>query len=215
MNRTRHSQAYEALAVQAGHIAGLNDPAPKMPETVAADPEARAVRDGLWAEYERLLRDEQTYTLNAIHKWLAGQGVTIGRASVHRDRRALLAREQSIVLAARRAKAVIEAAKAAGAEEIGVANAKLASQLIFDALSSVSPTALNGLEPAVLIKLMELGGRLLKIDAEAALLRQRRCDAETLKAEVVKATQSSPDGRLSEKVIDEISTKVFGRGTIA
>ena len=94
--RSRHSTVYEQLAIHAGTRTGMKDPTD---EAVAEDPDARAVRDAVWGEYERLLRDDQTYTIDALHRWCKERGCTAGRSSCHRDRRAVLSRDYAITLA--------------------------------------------------------------------------------------------------------------------
>ncbi|HUX00784.1 MAG TPA: hypothetical protein VMY35_07370, partial [Phycisphaerae bacterium] len=109
--RQARSNGYDALAV---HVAGSEKLRPPTPQACAADAEARALRDVMWEEYERQLRDAQTYTIDAVWKWLKDHGGNVGRNTPWRDRQRLLSRERVTELAAAKARAVIELAGAAG-----------------------------------------------------------------------------------------------------
>lgn len=213
--RSRHSSAYDQLAVAVGRRAcpvgaGLKKPTP---ESVAGDDGLRAVRDAIWEEYERQLRDDKTYTLDAIVDWLRDpeRGATAARSSVHRDRLALLARERAVALCAAKARAVLEAATASGEHDTLRGGRVLAGQLLFNALSELSAEALEELSPSQVLKMIETLGYLSKTHAETDLLRekvgemQRRFDEETRKA-----TQKTGDGKLTGEQIAEIRRAVFG-----
>lgn len=203
---TRHSTAYEQLAVQAARQAGLKK---TTAEAAAADDGACQIRDSLWEQYERMLRDTQTYRLAQIRSWLAERGVKASKSSVHRDQTALLDKEQAIGLAAAKARAVIEAAEASGEHDVLKAARLQAGQLLFNALCNLSSAALEGLAPHQVLRMVDSLGELSKAHAATALMQeklaeiQRKLDAEKAKADKA-AEKVLSDRGVDAKTIDKI-----------
>ncbi len=210
--RTRHSKAYDALAICAGRQAGMNRPTAKR---VAGDDDARPLRDVIWQEYERMLRDDQTWTLDAILAWLKDpdRGVKVGRSSVHRDRLAILQRERTIALAAAKANAVLKAATESGESDILRGGRLVAAQLIFGTLAELPETALEGMEPAQVLRMVDSLSKLSKAHAETDLINAKLEELRRKFDKAIKAAQkkiSRGDGRLSDKQIQNIREAVFG-----
>lgn len=202
----RHSNAYEKLAVEAGERSGLDKPDA---EAVAADHAACQVRDALWADYERQLRDAKTYTLETIREWLAEQNSQTSLSGVHRDRRALLDRERLTTLAAGRAKAVIEAATESGEHDLLRGGRLIAGQLLFNALSNLSSESLEGMTPPQILRMVDTLGLLSKAHAETDLIRAKLTEInKAAKAEIEKAVSKTKDKKLTSdavyKIIDDI-----------
>lgn len=199
--RTRHSKAYDALAVCAGRSAGMKRPTAKR---VAADENARSLRDALWQEYERMLRDDQTWRIDDIWDWLKDpeRGVKVGRSSVHRDRKALQQRERTIALAAAKAQAVLKAATETGEHDVLRGGRVLAAQLIFGTLAELPETALEGMEPAQVLRLVDSLSKLSKAHAETDLINAKLAEkAEQAKAEIDKVVKKAKGGRPGRKEI--------------
>jgi len=200
---------YDELARLAGRQAGLADPTP---EAVAAHEGARAARDKLWAQYERRLRDTQTHTLDDLTAWLGDLGCRVGRSSIARNRRALIDREEAIWLAAERARAVMEAATAAGVADVLAGGTALAAQVLFEALSELPAAALRDLTGGQIIQMIDVLGRLRKTAAETDLIGARVAEMQRRFDEQMKAaTAPAADGRgLTPEQIAEIRRAVFG-----
>ncbi len=210
--RSRHSKAYDALAICAGRQVSMNRPTAKR---VAEDENARSLRDAIWLDYERKLRDDKTYRIDDVWAWLSDpdRGVTVGRSSVHRDRRALLQRERTVVLAAAKAAAVLDAAKASGQSDILKGGRHLAAQLIFNTLSELPESALEDMEPAQVLRLVDSLSKLSKASAETDLITAKLAELRKKFDEAITATQrkiSKGDGKLSDKQIQKIREAIFG-----
>jgi len=208
--RVRRGNIYGMLAVVAGGRAGLTDPDP---EAVAEDPAARDVRDAIWDEYERVLRDTNTYSLDAIVAWLNERAVDGARSSVQRDRKALLSKERAITLRAEKARAVIEAVEASGEHDVLRGGRVLAGQLIFQALSELPADALEELSPGGVLKMVRELSYLSKTHAETDLLQQkvaemRRAFDEELAAAKRKAGAAA--GGITDEMIADVRRAVFG-----
>ena len=211
--RARRSNPYDALALYAGGLAGMKKPTPK---AVAENKEAHAIRDSVWEEYERMLRDTQTYSLKAIVEYWADpkRGVRLGHSSVHRDRLALTEQERRITLIAAKTRATIEAAGEGGAGGALDGARLLASQLLFSALGDLSADALGGLTGPQILQMLKTLGYLSKTDAEANLMAekvremQQRFDKQI--AAVAKDVNAG-DGRLTDEQIAELRRVVFGK----
>lgn len=209
--RIRRHKAYDELARVAGREAGLEDPTP---ERVDEDPDARAIRDNYHAEYERRLRNTQTHSLDDVRLWLHGLGGKVGRSSIDRNRKVVIAKERAIVLSAQNARAMLEAVKEGGAEDLLAGGTALAGQRIFEALNHLPADALEGLSPGQTIKLFEVMGKLRKAEATASLADVQRDVIEQQRtkfdAETRRAQSASRDGKISPAQIDTIREALFG-----
>jgi len=204
--RQARSNGYDALAVW---VAGKEGLRPATAEACAADGEARGLRDVLWEEYERQLRDAQTYTLDAVWKWLKDHGADVGRNTPWRDRQRLLSRERVTELAAAKARAVIELAGAAGETDTLRGGRIIAGQLLFQTLCDLTPEALDGLEPGQVLRLIKVLGELSKAHAETDLINERLAviqrQLEEKKATADQAAEKVLKGKdLDDETIDRI-----------
>jgi len=211
--RARRSNTYDELALHAGRLAGMEKPTP---EAVAEDKEACRIRESVWQQYERMLRDKQTYTISEIVGFWgdAARKVKLGRTSVHRDRLALTEQERRITLVAERARATIEAAGEAGEGGALRGGRLLAAQVIFSALSDLPADALDGLAPKQILKMIHTLGYLSKTDAEATLIAEKVRDLRQRfdkKIATVARDVNAGDGRLTDEQIAELRRVVFGQ----
>ncbi len=208
--QVRHSKAYELLAIEAARQSNLKKPTP---EAAAGDEAARSLRDVQWMEYERMLRDTQTYSLAAIRQWLSEQAAnTVATASIHRDRRALLARERAYALAAGKAKAVIEQAQESGESDVLKGGRVLAGQLLFQALADLSPAALEDLSAKQVIDLIDALSKLSRAHAQTELTNEkvaelRRRFDQQMSAAVKKAKGG---GTITDEDISQARKLIFG-----
>jgi len=209
--RVRHSAAYRELAVKACRVAAL--PGGHSAECAAEDPEACDVRNGLWAEYEARLRDTQTYTIDEIVLWLKSHDVHVGRTSVHRDRKALLAAERSIVLAAEKAKRICDLIGTDNEADLMRGGRIAIAQLLFEVITDLGPEALAGMTPTQIIKLMNTGTQIGKVHAETELLNIKLDEMKTAFDDAVagaKKKAKTSDGSLSAEQIAQVRAAVFG-----
>lgn len=203
----RHSKPYDVLALAAGRQAGLAHPTAS---EVAESPEARLLRDGLWAEYEMRLRDTQTYTLPAILAWVRDQGGAASQSSIHRDRFWLQARERALGLAAERARQIAKALTGAGGEtDFLAAGRAKASQIIFEALAEFPTEVVDAWKPGQWIALFDVLGRLSTAHEEVALTRTRLAAlGEKAKQAVDAKAASAPMGALTRedvyRILDDV-----------
>ena len=206
---TRHSKAYEQLAATAAAQADLPE---RTAEAAAGDDGARQIRDSLWEQYERMLRDTQTWRLEQIGEWLTERGATASRASIHRDRRALLERERVIFLAAARAREILKAASDTGEHDVLRAGRVVAGQMLLSALTNLSSAALEGLRPHQVLRMIDSLGALSKAHAETDLIRQKLTELQRRFDEQISAAQAAaPDGRLTPEQIAEAKEAIFGK----
>ncbi len=205
----RHSSAYEKLAVEAGERSDIKKPTA---ESVASDNHAVQLRDALWSDYERQLRDAKTYTLETIREWLAEQNSQTSLSGVHRDRRALLDRERLTTLAADRARAVIEAATESGEHDFLKGGRLIAGQLLFDALGNLSSESLDGMTPPQILRMVDTLGLLSKAHAETDLIRAKLDELQRKFDEAVDAAKAKrAGGELTAEDLAEAKEAIFGK----
>lgn len=206
-------KAYEELALIAGREAGIGE-AVLTPQSVEGDDAARAIRDGYWAQYERMLRDVQTYSLDQVHGWMKSIGCRVGRSSIDRNRTHLLAREQQIHASAEKARAVVLAAKEMGLDDLLAGGTLVAGQRLFEALTALPSSNLQDLTAAQTLDLIDSLSRLKKTHSDSAFTDARRKAlqdaAKKFSAECKKAQSTTGDGRLSPDQINQIRQAVFG-----
>ena len=203
-----HSKTFELLALVAGKAVGMKHPTPT---GVAGDEAACARRDLLWAEYERVLRDQRTYRLEDVRAWLVEKGVKVSLATADRNRQRVLDRDRLLTLANQRTREFLAITEGADEGEVFAAARKRAGQMLFDLFLRLPPEALEELEPREILKAFEVAGKLSKAHADVGLIEQRMKDArEKFEAKARGVRVKSADGRLSQKEIDEISEAVFG-----
>ena len=219
--RTRHSKAYDLLALHAGREVGLFSQAARASggkrsskvagtKRVAEDENACRVRDELWMEYERRLRDDQTYKLRDIEAWLTDRDATVAGSSVHRDRTAILAAERAVTLRAQLARRVLEAAGDGAESDVFAAGRVLAGQVIFSALNGMPIDALEELsaEPAKVVKMIEALGKLSKAHADVGLIDAKLAEIrKATKAEVASAADAAGEKGLTREDVYKILDK--------
>ena len=148
-------KAYELIAVWAGRQAGLNMPrgpeAAKLPDwalseltrAVAENPKAVKLRDRLYIDFERKLRDPG-WTGDQVWNSFQETYGPIGRTSIYRARWALQAKDSKISEVAGIAEAFNRVGQEAGAEGIYKAAGQRAGQLVFSLLMECNAADLGG-----------------------------------------------------------------------
>ncbi|MBE3099664.1 MAG: DUF3486 family protein [Planctomycetes bacterium] len=203
-----HSNIYDRLAARAGAEAGLKRPTPA---SVAEDDAARERRDTLWAEFDRMLLDTQTYTLGKIRTWLADQGIVVSVPPVHRCRHRKLDEVRRVTLAIERTRQTMALLADMDEGEVLTAARKRAAQILFDQFMRLGPDALDSLSPGQIIGAIEVAGRLAKGRVESDLLEQRLAGVrKAFDAQVDAASRKTADGRLSAEDLADIRRAVFG-----
>ncbi len=217
-DRARQSKAYTLLALEVGRRAGLNMPSPQAvarlykaagkssttPEPIEAAAKAvaeatpvREQRDVLWMEYERMLRDEKTYTQTGVLKWLADHGAKTSTASVNRDSMAVRAATKAMTMRAQLARDMVEMCKGGETSFLQAAR-QIVAQKYFDALLNLEPDALEGLTATQVLRMMEAVGAFARDDA-----------ATDLSAERLRQMESAFDAQMKE-----LEAKAAGGGGI-
>lgn len=165
------STAYDAIAIRSAERAGIE---PATVEAAATRDDARVLRDQGWQEYERMLCDTRTYTLDDVWDWIKVQwGGTCGRSTVHRDRLRLLEPEKRAKFAAMKSQAARDLMVDRGEMDLFGSIREMFGQAIFDALLDYDSETLKGLDPGKFIRLIEVGAKLGKAHAESELLKQK------------------------------------------
>ena len=224
-------KAYQLLAAVAAKQAGLKVPALDDPgepddwltavaEKVASSKPACKIRDDLWCDLERRLRDETSYSVSSLMSWvndlaaehLSDEGVCVGRSSLHRSRVKILEAEKAISLRATLAAAVLDAAGRRGEADVFKAGRILAGQLIFEALDALPVDALDQLKPHQFIGLIDVLGRLSKQHVETDILAAKLTEVRRKFDEQIAAAQAkSTDGKLTAEMIQEAKESIFGQ----
>jgi hypothetical protein len=204
----RHSTIRPQLATLAARDCGVVSPSP---EAASENPAAREKRDGLWLEYERRLRDPDTYALKDIFDWLKGLGVETSPSSVHRDRTAVLEPERLQRESASETKAILDSLSKNTDTDLFRANRLLLGRAFLDALVSLKTGALTLDKTEDILTMARAVARLSTADAQADLAREKLKALREELAEAVKDKAKTGDGKLSPEDITEISEVVFGR----
>ena len=199
--------AYRGLALEAGRKAMLWDGPPPLDEdaaaqAVAANHLARETRDQLWTEYERLLADTRTYTLEDVVEWLADHGTEASKSSVHRDRWGLLAKERLMSSAAEKSKAIMEAVGTHGENDLFRATRTVAGQAVLNALLNFDETTLSGLTGEKAIRLVEAVGKLSTAHAQSDLLAARLDELQQKLQAAKDAADQAAGAELAGKGVD-------------
>lgn len=203
-----HSNTYDGLARVAAAQTGLR---PASPEACEKDDAGRSRRDVLWAEYDRMLSDEKTYSLRNLRDWLAEQGVHTSMSTVERNRRRLRDERRRRELANARVRDLIEATSGMNAEGLLSAAQKQGLNILFEMLMKMNLDGLQDLKVSSMLRAIELTGYLAKTRAETELSQQRLADLRKRFDDAVAAKSATrKDGRLTADEIGEIRSEVFG-----
>ena len=202
-----HSKTFELLALVAGKAVGMKHPTPT---AVAGNPEAREGRDLLWAEYERVLRDQRTFRLEDVRAWLVEKGVKVSLATADRNRQRVLDRDRLLSLANQRTREFLAITEGADEGEVFAAARKRAGQMLFDLFLRLPTDALEELEPREILKAFEVAGKLSKAHADVGLIEQRMREAgQAARKELDAKAAKTKDGRLAREDVYEILDRVM------
>jgi len=206
--KVRRSVIYPRLAVAAGARVGLKEPTA---ELVAESPEARDVRDALWADYERMLGDVNTYTLEALRAWLAGHGVNASTSMITRDRQPVLARRRRLELAPLKVREFMEATKDSTTGEVLEAARKRSADLMFEFLLKIPVEGIEAMDVTDLRLTAKAIAGLSTADAQTRIIEQRLAEMrDAFDAKVNAVTKGRKDKALTDRDIAEVRKAVFG-----
>ena len=230
MANQRQSKAYILLAVEAGRRCGLNMPTPaavkrlygntadknplppeidKAAKAVAAAESVREVRDGLWMEYERMLRDGKTYQQLDVLRWLEANNAKTSPASVNRNSMTLRREIDALRMRAELARDMKEAA-ASGEGDFLAAARTLTTQHYFLALQNLSPDALADLTATQVLRLLEAVGG-YAVNEASADFKRAKIDELTRKTECeMKALAAKAGGAITDEDIKAATRSIFG-----
>ena len=239
MRRTPQSKAYMILGAVAAARADARLPRPSPPagksarkaleaemawlddvnKAAAEDPTAAPIRESLWLDYERRLRDDKSYSIDDVTEWLreqitgdlAGYDVKIGRSSVHRDSQAIHAKERAFRLAHERTKALLDGLEDGAEHDVLKSGRMVAAQLVFEALSNLPAAALEDLTNGQIINMIEVLGKLSKAHAETDLINAKLAEARRRFDEQMKAALSKGKGRITDEDVAEARELIFGK----
>jgi len=215
-------KAYALIAVHAGRRAGL--PLPTVAEASALDdlamhaldrkiadsPAARKIRDELWAEFERRLREPQ-YTGDDVWEWFQKSYGPISRASIYRARADIRASDSRVAECRDQAEAYVAAAGDGGGEKVLQAAMDRAGQIFFQILMELDSSRAAG-EPAdwgQIGKLVDSLSNLRRSRAQADLMQLRVAEMnKAARAQVdLAAAKAGPKGLTRDdvyKILDDV-----------
>jgi hypothetical protein len=169
---------------------------------VAENGEACSLRDELWADYERRLRDRTTYTLLDIQAWLATHGVNVGTASVHRDRVPFEKRDKELAAASEGLKSFLADTDGLTEDDLVDAMRKRVGQIYFQSLREQPDSPFGDLKPGELMRLLEGVSEFAKARAAVDYTAQRTAELrKRLEAAVAAKVAAAPDGRMSREEV--------------
>jgi len=204
----RRSEIYPRLALAAAARVGLKA---ATAERVAESPEARDVRDALWADYERMLGDKNTYTLEAMRTWLKDEGVKASISAIARDRAPVLARRRRLEIAPAKVREFLAATADSSTGEVLEAARKRSADLLFEFLLKIP---VEGIEKTDVTDLRLLGKAVASLstaDAQTQILQQRIAEMRDAFDAKVKAARKGRKGKaLTDEDIAEVRKAVFG-----
>lgn len=221
---TKNHKAYDLIAIHAGAVCGLAVPPAaeaaavsvdernRWVELVADDSDSAKLRDELYVDFDRRLRDSG-YGGDAVWDWFKETYGPIGRASIFRARAALRAAESRVAEVAADARAYMDLATAEGADGVFGAATQRAGQLIFQLLMELNASDLgaDNPDPAKVAKILNALAKLQKARAETDMIRHKLAEIQKEFDEQVNAkTKKTSDGKLSPEAIADIRKAVFG-----
>jgi len=222
---SRHFKAYDLMAIHAGLACGLKLPTVEQafeltdkalnPFTlqVADDPQARQLRDRLFAEFRAKLLDTQL-TLQEIVDWFKVAYGPVTLSSIHRARVDAQAQEAPVAQCADLANKCLEIARAEGAGAVFDASSQLAGQYIFQILLQAQ-AALSGGEADTggMVKVIGALAKLQQSKAQADLLMQKTRELRTEFDRQMQAAKREADGaggKFTDDMIAKVRKAMFG-----
>jgi len=204
----RRSEIYPRLALAAAGRVGLEG---TTPEGVAESPEARDVRDALWADYERMLADKNTYTLEATRAWLKEQGVKASLSAIARDRAPVLARVRQLEIIPAKVRQYLDATKDSSTGEVLEAARKRSADLLFEHLLGIASGGVEGVDLDQLRLMARAVASLSTADAQTQILDHRLAEMrDAFDAKVKAATKGRKNKTLTDGDVAEVRKAVFG-----
>jgi len=169
------------------------------------------VRDALWAEYERMLSDKNTYTLEAMRAWLKEQGVAASLSAIARDRAPVLARRRQLEIASVKVREFLDATADSSTGEVLEAARKCSADLLFEFLLKISAGGIEKIDVTDLRLLAKAVAGLSTADARTQVLERRLAEMrDAFDAKVKAATKGRKNKTLTDGDVAEVRKAVFG-----
>lgn len=220
-------KAYHLIAIEAGRRCGVSMPTVaevesltyseigELTKAIADCPAAAELRDELFADFERRLRDPG-YNGMQVHEWFEGEYGHVACSSMYRTRASLMAAESRITEIAAQARAFVDASVSEGADEVFTAANKRIGQLMFQLLMEADAASLSEGKSLNISKFTSLASSLAKLQAsraQAELNRERVAAMKReIKTEVEKATAAT--GTVTRQEVFEMIDRIM-RGEAA
>ncbi len=221
-------KSFDLIAIHAGLAAGMEH-LPTVAEAsiklsrvqrkalvakVADNPKAVEIRDELFIDFERRLRDSG-YGGDKIWQWFQKTYGPIARSSIYRPRAEYRAQNSRIQEIATEARAYMELAAEEGADGIFDAATLQAGQIYFQLLMSLTGEDLKGIkaDPKKIIQLIDSLGALQRSRAQTDLLKQKVAEmTQKFDQQIAKAQARSKrgDGSITPEMLQKIRKTVFG-----
>lgn len=166
-----------------------------------------ALPAALRAELERLLADRQHGGYEALAAWLAGQGYSIGKSSLHRhDQR--LQRVMGQIRASAEAARLLAQAAPDEADEHSAAVIRMVQSALFDAMLRVREA--EDADPAEQVKLLAGAARAIAEASRASIGQKKWADEVRARIEEVERVASRSGKRLDAETLKAVKEGLYG-----
>lgn len=162
----------------------------------------------LKAELERLLADRAHGGYEALAAWLAEQGYTIGKSSLHRyDQRvqAVMSRIKASTEAAR----LLAQAAPDEADEHSAAVLRMVQSALFDAMTRVAEAGEEA-DPEKQVKVLSAAARAIAEASRASIGQKRWADEVRVKLEEVERVAQKAGRRLDAETLRVVKEGLYG-----
>lgn len=167
-----------------------------------------ALPPALKAELERLLADRAHGGYEALAAWLAGQGYTIGKSSLHRfDQRvqAVMSRIKASTEAAR----LLAQAAPDEADEHSAAVLRMVQSALFDAMARVTEAAEEA-DPERQVKVLAAAARAIAEASRASIGQKKWADEVRARLDEVERVASKAGKRLDAETLRLVKEGLYG-----
>lgn len=161
----------------------------------------------LRAELERLLVDQTHGGYEALSAWLAENGYSIGKSSVHRyDQKlqAVMARIRASTEAAR----LIAQASPDDADEHSAAVLRMVQSALFDAMTHI--TDAQDADPAEQVKLLSQAARAVSDASRASITQKRWAEEVRGKLDALERAQGKTGKALDAETLKAVREALYG-----
>ena len=218
----RSHKAYALIAIHAGRAVGMNHlptvaAAARMSDSrraglaarVADNPKAVKLRDEVYGEMERRIRDPG-YNPEQVGEWFRANVGPISRSSMYRLADHLRLQDMHVRESAELAKAYMEMA-GESTDDVLAAGNRLAAQYLFQLFLELNTSAGEKPDVGKVAKVVSALGSLQKTRAETEILQIKLAELrQKFDDQVRRAKAASSDGKLTDEMIDQVRKAVFG-----